>query len=332
MILRIVKLILLAAIIFVAWFAWQLWSPNSLETQSKKFVIAEGESVNQISQHLHQAGLIKSKLAFETYLWATKSEARLIAGSYNLAGNYNIPAVAVVLMGGGNDAGENNLTFIEGLNRKEYAAYLDSHGFSGQEFLDLTASASDWSADFTFLKGLPADASLEGFLFPDTYSINNYTTEETIIRRMLKTFDSRTADLRSQLQSDDRSLFEVVTLASIIEHEVSDSQQRRAVAGIFYNRLSADIGLQSDATVNFITGKSERRPTTDDLEIDSPYNTYKYRGLPPGPISNPSLDSLEATVSYDHNDYLYFLHNQAGEIYYAKTFEEHQQNRELYLD
>jgi len=235
-------------------------------------------------------------------------------------------------MGGGNDAGENNLTFIEGLNRKEYAAYLDSRGFSGQKFLDLTASASDWSNDFSFLKGLPADASLEGFLFPDTYSINNYTTEETIIRRMLKTFDSRTADLRQQLQSEDRGLFEVVNLASIVEHEVSDSQQRRAVAGIFYNRLSADIGLQSDATVNFITGKSERRPTADDLEIDSPYNTYKYRGLPPGPISNPSLDSLEATVSYDHNDYLYFLHNQAGEIYYAKTFEEHQKNRELYLD
>jgi len=149
---------------------------------------------------------------------------------------------------------------------------------------------------------------------------------------MLKTFDSRTADLRQQLQSEDRGLFEVVNLASIVEHEVSDSQQRRAVAGIFYNRLSADIGLQSDATVNFITGKSERRPTADDLEIDSPYNTYKYRGLPPGPISNPSLDSLEATVSYDHNDYLYFLHNQAGEIYYAKTFEEHQKNRELYLD
>ena len=165
---------------------------------------------------------------------------------------------------------------------------------------------------------------------------------------MLANFDKKlTPDLRMQIKNQGRMIYEVVTIASIVEREVGRnfktgtklssadsaklSEERRIVAGIFYNRLKSRMPLDSDATLNYITGSNSARATLDELKIDSPYNTYKYRGLPPAPIANPSLDSILAAISPTRTDYLYFLMDESGQAHYAKTLTEHARNRDLYL-
>ncbi len=309
-----------------------MFSPSQLPSQKVVFTVAQGEGVNQISQNLRNNKLINNSFIFETYVWALRSENKIIAGRYDLYTGYNMVQITNILMGG-EVRSVDSITLIEGWNRQQYAKRIDGYGLDGQLFLDLTASTTMWRDDYPLLASIPVGQSLEGYLFPDTYALDSQSTVPFLLNRMLQTFDTRLSqDLLDDIVAGERTLYEVATVASIIENEVSDSEQRRMVAGVFYNRLAIGMGLQSDATINFITGKGQRRPSLGDLEIDSPYNTYKYRGLPPGPIGNPSLDSLTAAIRPAEHDYLYFLHNQKGEIFYARTFEEHQRNRQLYLD
>jgi UPF0755 protein len=182
------------------------------------------------------------------------------------------------------------------------------------------------------LKGLPAGATLEGFLFPDTYRFAPNVTATEIVDIMLGTFGKRfTAEQRAGQMSSQYSLFEIVTMASIVEEEGRIESDRKIIADIFWKRLTAGQPFQSDATVNYVLGSLKEQPTFDDIETDSPYNTYKYAGLPPGPISNPSLISLRAAVSPTPNSYYYFLNNlETKEMYFAKTFEEHVENRRIH--
>jgi len=138
--------------------------------------------------------------------------------------------------------------------------------------------------------------------------------------------------MTAQLLAQNRNLFETVILASIIEREALYDEDRAMIADIFLKRLDDNIGLQSDATINYITGKKTTRPTFNDLQVDSPYNTYKYRGLPPGPICNPGLASLKAAVYPQVNDYYYFLTDRDGRAHFGRTYAEHQQNIARYLN
>ncbi len=246
------------------------------------------------------------------------------------------------------------VTLIEGWTDKEIADQLEKQGLAKAG--DFLTAERNWdAADYSVLASKPKSASLEGFLFPDTYLFAKNGTVEAIIKKLLDNFEARLASLPPAAQtSDDRyiigryealmvkgqkgmSLFQIVTLASIIEKETGrnfgalNADQRRAldeerktIAGIFYNRLQRGMALQSDATINFITGKNDPAASAADLEIDSPYNTYKYPGLPPGPICNPSLSSIAAALAPIETDYLYFFHRQpSGEVVYSRTFEEH---------
>jgi UPF0755 protein len=208
--------------------------------------------------------------------------------------------------------------------------------------------------------------SLEGFLFPDTYFFNKPIAPYDVVNRILSNFEKRLAQAETLAENENQnglyrlpayptikigkgagqvSLYQVLTLASIIEKETGRDvskagedqkqrldEERRTVAGIFYNRLAIGQALQSDATVNYASGKSDAQATYKDLEIDSPYNTYKYAGLPPGPICNPSLSSIIAALSPIKTDYYYFFHKQpSGEVVYSKTFEEHTAKRAKFL-
>lgn len=255
-----------------------------------------------------------------------------------------------------NKVEELSITILEGWTINDIAAYLDKKKIvSSSDFL--AASEKVDYKTYPFLSIIPEGFSLEGFLFPDTYRILKGATSQQIIDRLLANFEKKytAATEDGELQngrykipgypgvaSGDKqglSPFEIVTLASIIEKEASSNgspeallDERKTIAGIFYNRLTSGQALQSDATINYVTGAGRPSPTDEDLQTPSPYNTYRNSGLPPGPISNPSLASLKAVLEPKKTDYYYFLHKQpSGEVVYSKTFEEHVQNKFRYL-
>jgi UPF0755 protein len=244
---------------------------------------------------------------------------------------------------------EISITLIEGWTIKDIADYLESQKLiKSENFLSLTQNfAID---DYPLLAQNPRGIGLEGFLFPDTYRIfkpktdfDNKTGEE-LIKKTLDNFSKKiTPAMLLEIKAKGTTLFDIIILASIIEKETGRNaitlaqkqmldEERKIIAGIFYNRLNIGMALESDATINYITKHSNPSPTLEDLGVNSPYNTYKNKGLPPGPICNPSLSSIMAAIYPAKTDYFYFLHKQpSGEVVYSKTFEEHIGNKYKYL-
>lgn len=231
---------------------------------------------------------------------------------------------------------ENKVTVIEGWRLKDIASDLAKEGIVTEEEFRSAVDIENWRDQYDFLTD-PKIKSLEGFLYPDTYNFFDDATASDIIKRLLDEFDNKvTLEMRSDLKAQKHTLYEALTLASILEREISNKsahdEERNIVADIFWSRIKIGMGLQSDATVNYITGKTTTRPSLKDLEIDSPYNTYKYRGLPPSPINNPSLASIRSVIYPTANDYLYFLTDADGKAYFAKTYDGHLANIRKYLD
>jgi len=231
---------------------------------------------------------------------------------------------------------ENKVTIIEGWRLKDIASDLAKEGIVSEEDFMSAAAIDNWRDRYEFLND-PRIKSLEGFLFPDTYNFFVEVTANDIIKKLLDEFDHKVTDkMRADLKSQKCSLYDAIILASILEREISNMPshdgERDIVADIFWSRIKIGMGLQSDATVNYVTGKTSTRPTLKDLAIDSPYNTYKYRGLPPGPINNPSLASIKSAIYPQASDYLYFLTDENSNAYFAKTYAEHQANIRKYLD
>ena len=200
-------------------------------------------------------------------------------------------------------------------------AFLASAGVKTNIGLD-----SAWRADFPFLAALPKSATLEGYLFPDTYRVWKDQLPESLIRKQLEDFAARASDFAAQATA--RTDVAGCRDPRLDHRERSpDAGGPRIVAGIFLNRMSDGMALQSDATINYVTGSGRARSTAEDLSVNSPYNTYKYKGLPPGPICNPGADSLDAALHPTQSDYRYFLTGKDGKVYYAKTLEEQDRNK-----
>ena len=180
----------------------------------------------------------------------------------------------------------------------------------------------------------PGSASLEGYLFPDTYRVFKGATAEEIIVKMLINFEVKlTSELRTKIASRGATIFETITMASILEREIRHGEDLPVAADVFYKRLESGRKLESDATLNYVLPVGERKSslTAADLNNPSLYNTYRYGGLPPGPISNPGIKAIEAAITPTVNDYWFFLTTPAGDTVFSKTGEEHLQNRRRYL-
>jgi UPF0755 protein len=229
-----------------------------------------------------------------------------------------------------------SVTFLEGWSNNNIADYLQKQGITSSA--DFLLSLKNFNtAAYQNILPKEADGSLEGFIFPDTYFIPQNPPAgrnigDVIITKALDNFTQKiTPQMLSQAQSQGMSLYQIITLASIIEKESGGNQDdRKMIAGVFYNRLKAGMSLESDATVSFAVGHSPI--TTADTQIDSPYNTYKYKGLPPGPICNPGLNSIMAALYPTASNYLYFLTvPQTGRAVFAQTYDEHLANKQKYL-
>ena len=198
--------------------------------------------------------------------------------------------------------------------------------------------AGDFSSDFDFLKDKPKTISLEGYLFPDTYQIAYGTPIEEAVRIMLQNFDTKlNQGLKNEIlkptvpTQQKKTIFEIITMASLIEKEVKTKEDKELISGILWKRLKNKMPLQVDATVSYITGEKTMEVSKEETQIDSPYNTYKYRGLPLGPISNPGIESIEAAIYPKSSQYWYYLSTPDGETIFSKTLEKHNIAKAKYL-
>ena len=248
---------------------------------------------------------------------------------------------------------EETIRILEGWTISDIGEYLETKGlYKNEDFFNITGfpkidyrnnltkpALNDFSTQFSFLTDKPIYYGLEGYLFPDTYRIYASSTITEVIEKMLTNFDKKlTAQMRTDIKEQGKTIYEIITLASIIEKEApidyqtSDDRDARIISGIFLNRLRIGQGLQSDATLSYIYGDNKPAHSGEELEINSPYNTYKYRGLPPGPICNPGILAIKAAIYPIETEYNYFLTPKGKDtVVYARTYEEHLQNKYKYL-
>jgi len=298
--------------LFLVFFLFNLFKTPSFVEDI--FIIKEGETLKTISKNLKEQGFISNSSLFYFTLYLTKDPSSIKAGAYNLNSSLGIFGIIEQIMS--ENVVKEKITIIEGWTINEIALYLEEKGlFSKEEFL--LATEKDYNTLFPFLDNHP----LEGFLFPDTYFINRTDTPETIIKKMLSNFEIK---VLKNIGSVD-NFYEVLILSSILEKEVILFEDKQKVAYLLLKRMENKMPLQVDATILYANNN------VFDSEIDSPFNTYKYLGLPPHPISNPSFESIEASLNPLENNYWYYLSSKDGQTIFSYNFEEHKRNKALYL-
>jgi len=317
-----------------------LWANSQIsgigDGQNKLFKIEKGEGVNKISSDLEEEAIIKNGFMFKLYVWLKKKEAKLQAGEYVLNTSMDIKEILEILTDGRVLTQEMEIKIIEGWNNREIGEYLAKEEIlSSEVFLEFVNNSEDikkkW--EFDFLNEIPSDNSLEGFLFPDTYRIYKKSDREDIIAKMLNNFDKKlSSDLKSAIKQSGKSVYDIVTMASIIEKEVSDIEDMKIVSDIFWRRIKSNIALQSCATIAYILGVNKEQYNYDDTRINSPYNTYLNLGLPPAPICNPGIAAIEAAIYPKSNQYWFFLSKKEdGATVFSKSLDEHNVNKGKYL-
>lgn len=295
--------------------------PVSNIEKFEHFVIAKGSSASQIGSKLESEGLIKSGLAFKIYMQFSGQSGKIQTGEFKLTPSYSLVQTVNTLFEGPLELW---VTVPEGLRREEVV----------QKF----ASVLDKDASFvtSFLSETKGE---EGYLFPDTYLFPRDASASIIVEKMIETFDSKTKGLKN---NSNLSLKEVVILASLLERETRTDTERPIVAGILIKRLNSEWPLQIDAAVQYAVASSKCESTNikcdwwpiltlEDLSIGSAFNTYKNQGLPPAPIASPGLSSIKAVFNPVESDYWYYIHDNKGQIHYAKTLSDHNSNITRFL-
>lgn len=309
-------------------------------TRPTMVIIPKGAGVSAIAEKLKDADLIRSKFGFETLVWLKGAGSKLQAGEYKFEDIKSLSDIVRVLTQGLGALNENQLTIIEGWGLQEIGHYLEGKGIAQAEELHelvgfpavIGKPGKDFSEDFKFLSDKPVNVNYEGYLFPDTYRVLKSDGVEGIARAMLENFDAKlTQKMRDDIKAQGKTIFDITRMASIVEAEVPHEQDRPVIAGILWKRLDAGMALQVDSTLNYVTGGKNAALTKQELANNSPYNTYKHKGLPPGPIGNPGLSALRAAIYPTHTAYWYFMSGKDGKTYFGKTLDEHNANKVKYL-
>ncbi len=291
--------------------------------------------LTDVASLLLEQRVITSAFGYRLYGFLDDAATHPKEGTYRVSSGSSYRTIAR-LIALGPERNESRVTLIEGWTVDEEIAYLhEQKNVDPQITAALVGRSADKTPfdaslreDFAFLQPLARSRSLEGYLLPETYRVWDDQLPDGLVRKQLMEFAQRFGDVRiTQKSAPLATLDEVIILASIVEKEVQTPEDRRHVARIFLNRLRAGIGLQSDATLTYVTGSKRGRATADELALTSLYNTYKYRGLPPGPICNPGEDAIRAVLDPTISDDLYFLTDKDGKVLYAKTLEEQVANK-----
>lgn len=287
-----------------------------------------------VGELLEERGVIRSSWKFRWAVSRMGVASSLQAGAYVLQPSKRLEEIIADLTGG--QQGEVRVTVPEGFTVAQIDALVAGLGLAETGAILACARSCAFPAHAFLPPGdglSPRGGRVEGYLFPDTYFIDPQAfTPEAFLSRMLSTFEERVIAVQeARIAASKRSLHEIVTMASLIEEETRTADERPVVAGILWKRFDIGMGLQVDATVRYILEKPVAAITAADLQTDSPYNTRRYRGLPPGPIANPGLASIEAALAPQSTPYLYYLHGKDGQIRYAETNDGHNANRARYL-
>jgi UPF0755 protein len=329
----ILVLFFMIAGIALTGFAYEIRTAHTAFHGIKKIEIIPGLGSRKIGELLKHEGLIRSKWAFVIYVSIRREASYLKPGIYAFNDTATIPDIARDLTSG---AAELSITIPEGWTSTEIAAYLDKQGIASrkdfQNAIGFDTPSATLQSQFAFLKEKPAYAGLEGYLFPDTYRFFIHTPTEQIVAKMLQNFDAKLSnDLRQEALHQNRTIFEIITMASLIEKEVASENDRALVSGVLWKRLELNIPLHVDATVLYARPQRIGKVSLADTKINSPYNTYRYAGLPPGPIANPGLSAIRATLFPKKSPYFYYLSTPDGKTIFSKTLEDHNRAKSKYL-
>jgi UPF0755 protein len=323
-----IALVIAAGLAGVTWGYLLMERPFKGYSDAETFVeIVPGSSPQRMGRALADAGVVADPTAFRLAVWLEGAGRRLQAGEYRFDSPMTPRAVVDKIMRG--DVFLRPVTFREGLTIRQMAVIFEEKGFGPAS--EFTAAASK-SGPIRALD--PQAPDLEGYLFPDTYTLPRRTTAEELVARMVARFEqSLTPETRQLAASRGLSVRELVTLASLVEKETAKAEERPLVAAVYANRLKIGMGMQCDPTVIYALERAGRYTgnlTRADLQFDSPYNTYRYAGLPPGPIAAPGQASLEAAAKPADVPYLYFVSRNDGSHAFATTLDEHNRNVQEY--
>ena len=322
-------------------------SPPLNNSFSKEITIPGSGSARASAELLEQTGIVRSRHAVLFSLLISGDVGHIQAGTYffdkprwvfSIAKSITNPLTRKIL----------TMRIPEGSTLRGIASEYESRnlftseelwaftGIPAQDYRDGNAILPDFGElkkQFSFLQELPSHATLEGFLLPDTYELFDDVKPTEVVHKMLQNFETRMQKegLFEEIKKQGLSLYEVVTLASLLEREAIHYEDKRIIAGIIENRLKRDMPLQLDASLMYVTGRGSLLLTKEDLDSDSPYNTYEHKGLPLGPIANPGIDSIKAVLNPQKTNYLYYLSDRHYTIHYSTTFEQHKEKKQIYL-
>ncbi len=273
------------------------------------FKIEQGQNLFQIAENLKSEGFIRAEFPFSAYVMYKQKEKDLKYGVYQFSRIDNVLSIADKIIKG--ETYTIKVTIPEGFNVKQIDEKL---------------------AQNQLIEPGDLDPKYEGFFFPDTYYFFPSESVEEITQKFLDNFDKKLSpELRREIKQQSKTIFEIITMASLLEKEVQGFEDKRIVSGILWKRLEVNMPLQVDATITYITGKKTTKISIEDTKIDSPYNTYKNRGLPIGPICNPGLESIKAAIYPEPSDYWYYISTPEGKTVFSKTLKEHNANIAKYL-
>jgi UPF0755 protein len=294
-----------------------VFSPvKTSSTEKEIFSVQKGDNVFAIGRNLEKEKLIKSQWFFDLAVFLQLGSSRLKTGSYYLSPIMSPWEIAGKIIQG--DIAKETITIPEGWNAREIDELLKNKNLiAGGEFLQVVDNPpAELVNQFSFLSDKPKTLGLEGYLFPDTYEIKVGENAKAIVQRLLENFDAKlTSELKTEIQKQEKTIFEIITMASILEKEVKTRKDKELVADILWKRLKIGMPLQVDASAKY----------------GPLYDTYKFSGLPPGPIANPGLESILAAIYPEKSDYWYYLSGSDGKTYFSKTLEEHSAKKAEYL-
>ncbi len=305
---------LLVTTLLISVFLFSVSAPL-FQTYPITITIKEGMSVREVGRYLEKENLIHSEIMFTVSNILFYQNEGVKTGVYVFEKETSLFTIAHLLAHGESMQTFRRVTIPEGLASYQITPLLEESlpHFNSEVFLTLAQEK-------------------EGMLFPETYFIDTHMTEEDIISMFVSEYHTSIDEVREIIDASGKTEREILIMASLLEREAKGMTDKQMVAGILYNRLSIDMPLQVDAVFGYILKRDTFHPSFSDLHIESPYNLYQVRGLPPGPINNPGLESIIAASTPIKSDYLYYLTGVDGNMYYAKTFEGHRENRRRFLD
>jgi len=318
-------IILIPIIILLAIITWFLVIKNTTISVVNPYeiTISKGETIHSVIDKLKTDGIIEQDFWLKLYIKMFQEKANIQAGHFIIDKNITYGNLFQIFEHGTDKS--LTITFLEGWSNNEILTELSNKGFKYPSLLNCLLNCE---FDFDFITEEIKKYNYEGYLYPDTYEFSENETPFSIFNRMLGNFENKI----SSQNFENKSIEEVLIKAALIEREVQNDTDKKLVAGIIENRLNQNMTLGIDASILYALGKWDASLTKESLEIDSPYNTRKYQGLPPSPICNPSLSSIEAVLNPTDTDFYYYLNDtDTGETHFSKTLEAHNENKAKYI-